>query len=204
MQLSRLLVATGLVTSLALAFAFARPAPESVQKDAPAGAATYEVDPVHSNTLFKIKHAGASWFRGRFDAMSGTIRYDAAAPDKSTVELAIDVGSVDTNSSKRDDHLKGADFFDAAQFPKATFKSTKVVKQGSGLAVTGDLALHGVTKSVTAQVEYVGGGKGPMGNDVAGFSATLVLQRSDFGIKTYPGMLGEEVTLTIDVEAGKK
>lgn len=202
MQISRLVLAAGLVSSLALGFAFVRP---SVSAPIVAeGAATYEVDPVHSSAVFKLKHAGAAWFHGRFNAMSGTIQYDAAAPEKSKVELTIDVGSVDTNNGKRDDHLKGADFFDAAQFPKATFKSTKVAKKGDKLAVTGDLALHGVTKSVTADVEFVGSGKGPMGNEVGGFSASLVLQRGEFGIKTYPGMLGEDVHLTIDVEAAKK
>lgn len=204
MTFPRLLVATGLVTSLALGLAFARPAAEKARPDAASGASTLEVDPVHSTALFKIKHAGAAWFHGRFNTLAGTIQYDAEAPEKSKVEFTIDVATVDTNNTKRDDHLRSPDFFDAGQFPKATFRSTKVEKKGATLAVTGDLALHGVTKSVTAEVEHVGDGKGPRGTDVSGFSATLVLQRGEFGIKTLPGMLGEEVTLTIDVEAGRK
>lgn len=200
MQLSRLLLVTGLVASLGLVFAFAGPssAPEQGK------AADLVVDPVHSHVGFRIKHLNASWAHGRFDKLAGTIHWDPAAPEKSTVELTFDVGSVDTNSADRDKHLKSSDFFDAEQFPKATFKSTKVAKKGDALAVTGDLTLHGVTKSVIADVEHVGTADHPMGGEVTGFSTRVVLKRSDFGMKTALDMIGDEVTLVLDVECTKK
>ncbi|MBK7877425.1 MAG: YceI family protein [Planctomycetes bacterium] len=205
MHATRILVSAGLAASLVLGVAFIRPATvDSHNKEAAAQAATWTVDPVHSSITFRIKHAGASWSVGRFNSFSGTVRHDAAAPEKSSVEFTVATDSVDTAMPDRDKHLKSADFFDATQFPKATFTSKSVAKKGNLLAVTGDFALHGVTKSVTVEMELVGTGKGPQGDERAGFSGKLVIQRSDFGIKTYPGMLGEDVTLFIDVETVKK
>ena len=202
MHKHRIFLATGLAASLALGLAFARPrAPESRKETA---AAELVVDPVHSSAWFRIKHANASWSTGAFNTLAGSVVWDAAAPEKSSVSITIDVGSVDTNNAQRDEHLRSPDFFDAKQFPTATFKSTKVVKKDKALAVTGDFTLHGVTKSITADVEHVGTGKGPQGGEVTGFSAKVTLQRSEFGIKTYPGMLGEEVTLLVDLECAKK
>ncbi|MBI5365346.1 MAG: YceI family protein [Planctomycetes bacterium] len=200
MHLPRHFLVTGLVASLGVALAFVGPSPAPEQ----AKAADLVVDAVHSHVGFRIKHLNASWAHGRFDALAGTIHWDPAAPEKSTVELTFDVGSVDTNSPDRDKHLRGSDFFDAEQFPKATFKSTKIAKKGTALAVTGDFTLHGVTKSVTADVEHVGTADSPMGGEVTGFSAHLALKRSDFGMKSVLDLIGDEVTLVVDVECGKK
>jgi len=158
------------------------------------------VDPVHSSVVFRVKHANASFFKGTFDVIEGTVSLDPAKPEASSVMLKIPVASVDTNDKKRDEHLKGPDFFNSKENADITFKSTKIGKKGNGLEVTGDLAMAGKTKSITIQVEKVGEGE-MMGKRV-GYSTTFAIKRSDYGM-TYgvdKNMLGDEVTLMIDLE----
>jgi polyisoprenoid-binding protein YceI len=162
-----------------------------------------DIDPVHSTVLFKIKHMGVSYVFGRFDDVTGKIAFDAAKPEASSVEITIKTESIDTNAAKRDAHLKSDSFFNVKEFPTATFKSKSVAKGGDhGFKVTGDLMLHGVTKSVTVEVEQVGTSEDPKGGRKAGFYSELKLKRSDFGITYMPDGLGEDVTLMISVEAG--
>jgi polyisoprenoid-binding protein YceI len=166
---------------------------------------TYTIDPVHSTVIFKCKHVDTSWAFGRFDDVTGTVTYDAAKPENSKVEITIKTDSVNTNAKKRDDHLKSPDFLDAKQFPTATFKSKSVAKKGDKMfAVTGDLMLHGVTKSVTIDMELVGANNVPQMGKVIGFFGTLTLKRGDYGVDYGQGMLGEDVMLTLSIESGAK
>jgi polyisoprenoid-binding protein YceI len=164
---------------------------------APAFAAdTYKVDPVHSATVFRIKHANASFFWGRFNEQSGTFALDEADPAKSSFDITINADSVDTNNEKRTAHVKSPDFFNSKQYPAITFKSTKVEKgDGDTLKVTGDLSFHGVTKPVTVSVELTGKGELPKGMVRAGIEATFTVKMSDFGIKGMPGALSDEVKI---------
>lgn len=174
----------------------------------PSVAATYKIDPQHSQAGFSIRHMMLSNVRGAFNKVSGTIEYDAAKPAASKVDATIDMSSVDTHDAQRDEHLRKADFFDVEKYPTMTFKSTKVVAKGKGhLSVTGDLTLHGVTKSVVLEVDGPTEElKDPKNGGKRGASATTTIHRKDFGIsynKTLDNggvALGEDVAVTLDVE----
>jgi polyisoprenoid-binding protein YceI len=167
---------------------------------------TYTVDGAHSQSAFSVKHLVISTVRGEFARTEGTVVIDDADVTRSKVEATIDVASISTREPKRDEHLKSADFFDAAKFPKITFKSTKVEKAGEGLKVTGDLTIKGVTRpvvlDVTGPTKEV---KDPWGNVKRGASATTTISRKDFGmgwgavIEAGP-VVGDEVQIQIDVE----
>ena len=163
-------------------------------------ATDWKVDPVHSSVVFKVKHAGASWFKGSFDKIEGTVSIDDAKPAEGSVKLKIPVDSIDTNDEKRDGHLKSADFFNYKENPEITFESKKIEAKGKTLEVTGDLSLAGKTKSVTIPVEKVG--EGEFHGRRAGYSTTFTIKRTDFGM-TYGiegNALGDEITLMVDLE----
>lgn len=171
-------------------------------------AAVYKIDPVHTVALFRIRHAGVGFFWGRFNAGEGEFFIDEANPSNSFFKATIDVSSVDTNSADRDQHLRAADFFNTKQFPTATFESKAFAPTDTPgvFELTGDLTLVGVTKSVTARVEY-GGKSSFRGKDVQGFEATFEIKRTDFGLSTYAapdggesGGLGNTVRLIVGVE----
>lgn len=167
----------------------------------------YEIDPTHTHVGFTISHMGFSETYGVFKNVSGTLTLDEAKPEASKIDVTIDVASLDTANEKRDEHVKGKDFLDAATYPTMTFKSTKVEVTGKDTAtITGDLTLHGVTKPVGLFVKLNKAGPSPMdkSRQVAGFSALGKLKRSDFGITTYIPMIGDEVTLAISTEAVRK
>lgn len=174
--------------------------------------AEYVIDSGHSGATFAVKHMVVSTVRGSFGKTEGTLVIDDADITKSSVTATIDVNTINTNEPKRDEHLRGADFFDTAKFPTITFKSTKVEKAGEGkLKVTGDLTIHGVTKPVVLDVEGPSSElKDPWGNFKRGASATTKINRKDFGLiwnKTLDtgGLaVGEEVAITIDLELNKK
>ena len=174
---------------------------------APALAAeSYKADPVHSSSAFRIKHANAAYFFGRFNQPGGSFTLDDADPTKSTFSVEIAVDKVDTANPKRDAHLKSPDFFNAKQYPMITFKSTKVEK-GEGenmLAVTGNLTMHGVTKPLTVPVELTGKGEFPPGTPRAGVEATFTVKMSDFEIKGMPGALSDEVKVVVSLEGIKQ
>ncbi|MBX3464049.1 MAG: YceI family protein [Planctomycetes bacterium] len=185
--------------SLAL---FALPAePTAAHADAaPRGEHDWVVDPVHSSVVFRVKHANAAWFKGTFDKIEGAVHLDPAQPEAGKVELTIPVDSVDTNDKKRDDHLKAADFFHHKENPEITFRSTKIARQGEALAVTGELALAGKTRTITIPVEKVG--EGEFYGKRIGYTTTFTIRRTDYGM-TYgvdKNALGDEVTLMIDLE----
>jgi len=168
-------------------------------------AAAYTVDGGHSSVVFKIKHQNVANFYGRFNDVSGTFHLDAAAPEAGSIDITVKADSVDSASSKRDQHLKSADFFSVKEFPEITFKSTGIKKAADGtFDVTGDLAFRGVTKSITAKVADTGTGEGRGGSKVAGIEATFTIQRSEFGMNFMPGGLGEDVSLIVALEGGLK
>jgi polyisoprenoid-binding protein YceI len=167
---------------------------------APAFAGTYTLDPGHTQVIFSWNHFGFSNPTAQFGKVEGTLEFDQADPTKSSVQVTIPLASVNSNVPKLDEHLQKDEFFDSAKYPNATFKSTKVEK-GAGsdkLKVTGDLTLHGVTKPVTLDVTLVGAGVNPLSKKVTvGFEATGTLKRSEFGVKTYVPLIGDELHLTI-------
>jgi polyisoprenoid-binding protein YceI len=171
-----------------------------------AAAETYKADPIHSTSVFRIKHANAAYFWGRFNEPMGTFVLDDADPTKSSFEVELTVNKIDTNNDKRNAHLKSPDFFNAAQYPKITFKSTSV-KKGQGekvLEVSGDLTMHGVTKPITVQVELTGKGEFPPKVQRAGVEANFVVKTSDFEIKGMPGVLSDEVKVVVSLEGIKQ
>lgn len=162
---------------------------------------TYKIDPVHSSVNFSIRHFFSN-VPGSFTKVAGVIVVDRDDLTKSTVEATIDIPSVNTNNEKRDAHLRSDTFFDAANFPTATFKSTGWAKTGDATYdVTGDLAIKGATKSVVLHVTSLGFGPGMNGAQLSGWEATTTLNRNDFGITAFPKMLGDDVAITIDVSA---
>lgn len=166
---------------------------------------TYKADPVHSSTIFRAKHAGASYVFGRFNDPAGTFVLDDADPTKDTFEVEIPVDNVDTHNDKRDAHLKSPDFFNAKQYPTITFKSTSVAKgDGPFLNVTGTLEMHGVTKTITIPVELVGKGEFPPGVARAGVEAAFVVKTSDFEIKGLPGAVSESIWVIVALEGIKQ
>lgn len=168
-----------------------------------ADAGEYTIDPAHTHVGFTINHLGFSDVFGQFNNVSGVLTLDEKAPEKSKIEVVIDPASIYTANDTRDEHLKGPEFFDVKKFPTLTFKSTRVEVTGKNTAnVTGDLTMHGITKPVDLVVRLNKAGPSPLdkSRQVAGFSALGKLKRSDFGIKTYVPMIGDEVTLTISTE----
>lgn len=168
------------------------------------GADTFQVDPVHSSIIFGIKHNGVSDFYGAFKQISGTVKFDAADPSKSSVEISVPVESVDTRNEKRDQHLKSPDFFNAGQFPTITFKSTKVEANGGSYKVTGDLTLHGVTKPVTIDFKKGAETKGPKGETRTGGETRFKIKRSDYDMTFMQGPLADEVNVILSLEGAKE
>jgi len=167
---------------------------------------TYQIDPKHSAARFKVRHMMIANVGGEFNTVSGTIDFDQAKPDQARVDASIDANSLHLGDPQRDAHVKGADFFDVAQFPTITFKSSKVAAAGSGFKVTGDLTLHGVTKPVTLTVDAVSPEvTDPWNLQRRGLSATATFNRKDFGMAwNAPAgggvMLSENVEITLDIE----
>ncbi|HEY3400107.1 MAG TPA: YceI family protein [Geothrix sp.] len=165
----------------------------------------YKIDPVHSEVSFKVGHLLAKT-SGRFTKFAGTIKVDAADISKSSVEVTIDATSFTTDNEARDKHVKSPEFFDVEKFPAITFKSTSVKEVAKGkLEITGDFTMHGVTKRITFPITNAGTQAGMQpGSVVAGFvDGALSLNRNEFGIKTFPGVIGENVAVSLNVEAGK-
>lgn len=173
---------------------------------APALADTYTIDKNHSEAAFQVRHI-LTKVRGTFRDFSGTINFDKAKPESSSVEFRIKTASIDTGVQKRDDHLRTPDFFDAATYPEIVFKSTKVVPKGNNVFdVTGDFTLHGVTKQITLPVKFLGEQKFMKGAK-AGFETAVTLNRKDYGLvwnralESGGVMVGDEVEISINIEA---
>lgn len=164
---------------------------------------TYEVDPVHSNAVFRIKHANAAPFWGLFRAPTGSFTLNDADAGKSAFKIVIPVENVYTGNDKRDAHLKSPDFFNSKQYPTITFTSTSVKKKGNVLEVAGDLMVHGVKRAATATVEQTGTGEFPPGVKRAGIEATLLVKMSEFDMKPNPA-LSDEVKVIVGLEGMSK
>ncbi|MDA1114813.1 MAG: YceI family protein [Planctomycetota bacterium] len=163
--------------------------------------AAFKVDATHSWVLFKINHLGLGTAWGSFNDFSGNFVLDSEKTADSSVSMTIDAGSVDTNNKKRNDHLKGPDFFNAKEFPTITFTSSKVTGKGDNFQVTGTLTLLGKEKEITVDVKMVGEGGDPWGNHRAGFEGSFTLDRTDFGMDFMKdGGLGSEVSVTLAFE----
>jgi polyisoprenoid-binding protein YceI len=179
---------------------------------APAATSTWQIDPMHSAAQFSIRHLAISTVRGGFSNVKGTVNFDDTDVTKSTVDVTIDVNTVDTRVPDRDKDLRSDKFFDVVHYPSMTFKSTKVEQAGEGkLKVTGDLTIRGVTKQVVLDVEGpTMPVKDPWGNQRAAVSATTKINRQDFGVKWNATMdnggvvLGDDVAITLDVEMVKQ
>ena len=161
---------------------------------------------VHYYAGFQISHLGFSTMHGRFDTLSGTIKYDDAEPTNSQVSITIKASSINTNMAKRDAHLKSPDFFNVEEFSDITFVSTKLVKTGEKTAkMTGNLTMMGVTRSITLDTTLINIGANPFSKaPTAAWSARGKIKRSDFGSKYGAPAIGDEVTLIIDIEALKQ
>jgi polyisoprenoid-binding protein YceI len=162
-----------------------------------------KADPVHSFVVFDVHHFGAGYVYGTFGGPTGTVGYDASDLTKTSFDMSVDTSSIDTRNENRDKDLKGPDFFDVKQFPTMTFKSTGVTKTGDQtIAVTGDLTLRGVTKSITVPIEITGTGKGMRGETRTGFRADFKIDRRDYGIVAdAEPMVGNEIHIIVAIEA---
>ena len=197
-RLSPSLVAQSLTLALALAGpALAQTAPTRDPAQIQAG--TYAVDSGHTQVGWRVSHFGFSNYAGGFSDVTGSLTLDPKNPAASKLSIKIPVASVATTSAKLTDELKGDQWLDAGKYPEMTFVSTKVTPEGKDKAkVTGDLTLHGVTKPVTLDVALVGAGVNPLNKKVTvGFEVTGVVKRSEFGVKTYVPMIGDDLHLTI-------
>jgi polyisoprenoid-binding protein YceI len=169
---------------------------------------TYKVDPVHASLVFRARHMNIGVVYGRFNALAGQFTLDDADPSKSSFDFEVQAGSVDTGNEKRDAHLKSPDFLNAKQYPTIRFKSTAVRKsaQANTLDVTGDLTLHGVTKSITVPVEVLGKGEFPPKTPRAAVETVFTIKMSDYDVKGIPGMpgaVGDELRLIFAAEGAK-
>jgi polyisoprenoid-binding protein YceI len=171
-------------------------------------AGTWALDPVHSSINFSVRHLVVSKVRGTFDTFSGAIT--VAEDGTPSVTATIDIDSINTRNEQRDAHLKAPDFFDAEQYPTASFASTAVRADGDDYVLDGEFTLKGVTKPVSLKLEFNGVNPGMGHGEVAGFEASVVLNRKDFGIdldmplETGGVVVGDKVTVTLEIEALKQ
>ncbi len=172
---------------------------------APALADTYTLDPNHTAVTFQYAHFGYSHPTGKFMDAVGSLVLDEATPANSSVQVSFAISGINTGVAALDNDLKGPDFFDAATYPTATFNSTKIDQTGPTTAdVTGNLTIHGVTKSVILKVTLNKDAVNPMMNKRGlGFAATASIHRSDFGMAKYVPMVSDEIDLSIETEAYK-
>ncbi len=172
---------------------------------------TYTIDTQHSAAQFKVRHMMIANVKGEFDKVTGTVEFDPANLAGSSVDASIDVASISTRETDRDNHLKSADFFDVASFPTITFRSSSVAKDGGGYKVAGELTIHGVTKPATLEVEAITDEvKDGWGFLRRGLEAKTKIDRRDFGLVFNIPMdgggvvVGEKVEITIDIEMTRK
>jgi polyisoprenoid-binding protein YceI len=168
---------------------------------------TFTIDKTHSEVQFQVRHL-VTRVRGRFTDFSGTVQFDEARPDDSSVNFAVDVTSIDTATPDRDAHLRSQDFFFVDKYPTLTFTSTRVVRRSPELFdVVGTLTIRGVGREVTLPVSYLGAAKDPWGNARAGFETEITINRKDFGLtwnaalETGGLLVGDEVKISVSVQA---
>ena len=168
-----------------------------------AAADKYVIDTegAHAFVQFRIKHLGYSWLYGRFNDFSGDFTYSEDNPNDSKIEVVVKTDSIDSNHAERDKHLRGEDFLDVKTYPEARFVSTSYKETGFNKSeLTGDLTLHGVTKSITIPITRIGNGPDPWGGYRRGFEGTTTIALKDFGIDYNLGPASTEVELTLSIE----
>ena len=178
----------------------------------PAATTTWQIDPAHTAAGFSVKHMMIATVRGQFKGVTGTVNWDDQDISNSIVDVTIDANTVDTGEPKRDADLKSANFFDVAQYPTITFKSTKIERiSAAKMKVAGNLTIHGVTKPVVLDVEGPSGAiKDPYGKTRVALNATTTVNRMDYGVKWNAKMdgggivVGDDVNINIDLEMIKK
>jgi polyisoprenoid-binding protein YceI len=175
------------------------------------GVARWEIDPVHSEIAFSVRHMMVATVRGRFNQFQGVIEFDPAHPESGRVEVTIDAASIDTRNEQRDNHLRSPDFLDVERYPTITFVSKRIEPLGDNrFRVIGDLTLRGVTREVALEAEFLGVGKDPWGGERAGFTARTKLNRHDFGaswnvaLEAGGFLVGDTLEVTLDIEAVRK
>ncbi|MBH5319786.1 YceI family protein [Paenibacillus sp. GSMTC-2017] len=168
----------------------------------------WAVDASHSAIDFSVRHMMISKVKGTFHTFEANVEADVNDLTSANISFSIDINSVDTRNADRDAHLKGADFFDTEKYPTLTFNAATIVKTGEGeYEVSGEVSLHGVTRTETFEVTYEGSGKDPWGNARAGFSAKSTLKRSDYGLtynaalETGGVLIGDDVKISLEIEA---
>jgi polyisoprenoid-binding protein YceI len=168
---------------------------------------TYNIDKAHSEATFQVRHL-LTKVRGRFSDFAGTIQYDEARPENSLVEFTIQATSIDTNEKDRDTHLRSADFFEVEQFQTLTFQSRSIARKGANqFNLTGDMTIHGVTRQVSFDVEFLGKAKDPWGNERIAFEAETTVNRKDYGLhwnaalETGGFLVGDEVKISLSIQA---
>ena len=176
----------------------------------PLAAAEYLIDASHSTIGFQVRHMAISKTNGNFDDYTGSFNFEPGKPETWFCETVIQAASINTNNQKRDDHLRSDEFLDVAEFPTLTFKSTGVAMENDSEGILkGDLTIHGVTKPVELQLEILGTVTDPWGNERAGFSATVKINRKDYGLSYNSVMeagglvVGDEVKITLEIEGIK-
>lgn len=162
---------------------------------------TWNFDPSHSVIEFSVRHMMLSTVKGTFSGLSGNLQFDASNPANSSIEASVDVSTVNTGVGDRDAHLRSADFFDAENFPKLSFKSTKIDVTGDNTGkVTGDLTIRGTTKEVTFDVDFFGEGKSPFGDHRAGFAGSTRIDREAWGLTWNQALEAGGVLVSKDVK----
>ena len=169
-----------------------------------ASAADYIIDTkgAHAFVNFKIKHLGYSWLHGRFNTFDGQFNYDAKNPNASQISVNIDTASLDSNHAERDKHLRGGDFLNVSKYPQASFKSTaiKFDQDGEEATVTGEFTLHGITKTISFEIDKIGEGKDPWGGYRVGFEGETSLKLADYGIDYDLGPASTHVDIGLFIE----
>jgi polyisoprenoid-binding protein YceI len=168
---------------------------------------TYSIDKAHSDVTFQVRHL-LTKVRGGFSDFEGTIEYDEEHPEQSSVNVTVQAAGIDTNERDRDTHLRSADFFEVDTYPTLTFKSRSIAAKGAQrFDLTGDLTIHGVTRTVTFDVDVLGKAKDPWGNERIAFEAEAAINRKDFGLQwnaaleTGGFLVGDDVKISLSIQA---
>ncbi|TWU30237.1 YceI family protein [Bythopirellula polymerisocia] len=193
-------IALHAVTLLGLAF-FSLPVAHSADN--------FTLEPSHTSVIFGVSHLGFSYTYGRFNEVAGSYALDKENPAASQFQFSINASSIDTNDAKRDEHLRGPDFFNVKQFPAITFQSTEVATQQNEAGetvyeVTGDLTIHGVTRKVILPLRLLKEGQGMQGDTRTGFLCEKHIMRTEFGMTNMVPAIGDEVAVTISFEGVKQ
>lgn len=175
------------------------------------GQTIWQIDPAHSAVEFGVKHMMFTTVKGRFSGVTGQVVTEGGDPTQGGVEVEIDASTIDTRDEKRDEHLKSPDFLDVEKYPTMRFQSTRV-RDGAGdvFQLVGDLTIHGVSREVTLDATHNGSGTNPWGQEVAGYSAEVEINRKDFGLEWNAALegggvlVGETVKVTIEIQAAKQ